>query len=62
MAIVGESGSGKSLLLQIVGGLIEPTVGTVEYTESYVIRTAMQRPENTLLAETVYRNCTQAGL
>ena len=64
LAVAGHTGSGKSTLIQIIAGLIEPKIGTVEIDGSPVkeksarrkIGIVFQYPEHQLFEETVEKD------
>ena len=64
LAVAGHTGSGKSTLIQIIAGLIEPKIGTVEIDGSSVkeksarrkIGIVFQYPEHQLFEETVEKD------
>lgn len=59
-AVIGKTGSGKSTLIEVIGGLLEPSEGSVEidgYSDKsgeVLVGTVFQYPEYQLFAETVY--------
>ncbi len=55
--ILGPNGAGKSILLKICHGLLEPTSGTLKFTDTKS-KSAMVFPKPTLLRRTVLQNLT----
>lgn len=69
IGIIGHTGAGKSSLIQVISGLIKPTVGTVRYKDRDIhgegfykkflhfdIGVVFQYPENQLFEETVLKD------
>jgi len=56
VALLGRSGSGKTTLLHVLGGLIEPTSGTVERSSraSYVFQSANLLPHFTAIENVAF--------
>ena len=62
VAVMGGTGAGKSTLALALCGLLEPTTGSVRGDAAGHARLVLQRPESTMLADTVLEEVALAAI